>query len=166
MVPNAKWYAVYTKPRWEKKVAETLTSQKIHNYCPLNRVMRQWSDRKKLVHEPLFTSYVFVHVEEKHLPSLRKINGILHFVTWLGKPAIIKDDEIEVIRRFLNEHTNVLLEKTTVKVEDTIKVTKGTFMDQQGTIVAIKNNCIKVALPSLGYSMYAVLERSSVERLN
>jgi transcription antitermination factor NusG len=166
MVTKAKWYAVYTKPRWEKKVAETLTSLQVPNYCPLNRVLRQWSDRKKMVYEPLFTSYVFVRTEEKHLAPLRKVNGILHFVSWLGKPAVIKEEEIEVIRQFLQEHTNVVLEKTTVRIDDTVKVTKGTFIDQQGTIVAVKNNSIKVALPSLGYFMYAVLERTSVERVD
>jgi hypothetical protein len=53
---ETKWYAVYTRPRWEKKVAEILTDKKIENYCPLNKVVRQWSDRKKIVHEPLFTT--------------------------------------------------------------------------------------------------------------
>ena len=97
------WYAVYTKPRWEKKVAETLTNQKIHNYCPLNRVLRQWSDRKKFVYEPLFTSYVFVRVAERQLARLNQLDGILQVVYWLGKPAIIKEEEIEVIRQFLHE---------------------------------------------------------------
>jgi transcription antitermination factor NusG len=166
MVKDAKWYAVYTKPRWEKKVAENLTSHKITNYCPLNRVVRQWSDRKKIVYEPLFTSYVFVFIEEKQLLSLKKVNGILSLVSWLGKPAEIKDEEIEVIRQFLNEHKNVFLEKATVQLHDTVKVTKGTFTHQQGTIIAVKNNSIKVALPSLGYLMYAVLERSSVEKVH
>ncbi|MEI9958604.1 MAG: transcription termination/antitermination NusG family protein [Ferruginibacter sp.] len=58
------WHAVYTKPRWEKKVAALLEARGIEYYCPLNKVVKQWSDRKKVVLEPLFKSYVFVHVEE------------------------------------------------------------------------------------------------------
>jgi transcription antitermination factor NusG len=160
-----RWYAVYTKPRWEKKVAEMLTSQQVQNYCPLNQVVRQWSDRKKTVYEPLFTSYVFVYTQEKLLGQLRKVDGILNLVCWLGKPAVIKDEEIEVIRHFLNEHKSVVLEKASIRLYDTIKITKGTFIDQTGTIVAVQNNTIKVALPSLGYFMYAVVEKSSVERV-
>ena len=38
MNENKKWYAVYTRPRWEKKVAEILTRRKIENYCPINKV--------------------------------------------------------------------------------------------------------------------------------
>jgi transcription antitermination factor NusG len=160
-----KWYAVYTKPRWEKKVAKALTTQGITNYCPLNQVVRQWSDRKKIVHEPLFTSYVFVYVQEKQFPLLKKLDGILHLVCWLGKPAVIREEEIEVIRQFLQEHGQVRLEKTTVRLNDTIKITHGTFVNQQGAIVGFQNNNIKVALPSLGYLMYAVLDRSSVEKI-
>jgi transcription antitermination factor NusG len=146
-------------------VAELLTSQQVQNYCPLNQVVRQWSDRRKTVYEPLFTSYVFVHTQEKLLGQLRKVDGILNLVCWLGKPAVIRDEEIEVIRQFLHEHKNVVLEKASIRLYDTIKITKGTFVDQTGTIVAVQNNTIKVALPSLGYLMYAVLEKSSVERV-
>jgi transcription antitermination factor NusG len=160
-----RWYAVYTKPRWEKKVADTLTTQGIHNYCPLNRVVRQWSDRKKTVQQPLFTSYVFVYVQEKQFVQLKKLDGILHLVCWLGKPAIIKEEEIEVIRHFLREHRQVRLEKAHIRLHDTIQITNGSFAHQQGTIVGFQNNSIKVALPSLGYFMYAVLDSSSVEKV-
>ena len=62
-----QWYAVYTRPRWEKKVASLLTKKKIENFCPLNKVVRQWADRKKTVYEPLFTSYVFVNTSETEM---------------------------------------------------------------------------------------------------
>ena len=68
---SLQWYAVYTKPRWEKKVADLLTKKQIENYCPLNRVLRQWSDRKKVILEPLFTSYVFVRISESNQLAIR-----------------------------------------------------------------------------------------------
>jgi len=107
---NTHWYAVYTKPRWEKKVAEVLTRNSIENYCPLNKVLRQWHDRKKVVQEPLFTSYVFVKVEESRFSELRRIGGVLNLVYWLQKPAVIRDEEITMIRKFLDEYTDVQLD--------------------------------------------------------
>ena len=98
MNENKKWFAVYTRPRCEKKVAEILTRKKIENYCPINKVFRQWSDRKKVVYEPLFTSYVFVRISEREITSLKQSNGIINLVYWLGKPAVIHDSEIEVIK--------------------------------------------------------------------
>jgi transcription antitermination factor NusG len=161
---NEKWYAVYTKPRWEKKVSEVLTSKEITNYCPLNRVTRQWSDRKKIVHEPLFTSYVFVRLTDKQISEIRQVEGILNLVQWLGRPAQIRDEEIETIKRFLNEYNNVQVSKE-VAINDAVRITTGSLQDREGTIVNIKNNMVQIALPSLGYILYADLEKANVCKL-
>src|SRR5579875_3926250 len=110
MVTDLNWHAVYTKPRWEKKVAALLTEKNIVNYCPLNKVRHQWCDRKKIVWEPLFTSYVFVRVAASNLLSVRQTDGVLNFVHWRSKPAVIKDEEIELIRQFLIRHEQVGVE--------------------------------------------------------
>jgi transcription antitermination factor NusG len=158
-----KWYAVYTKPRWEKKIAEDLASRSIHNYCPLNRVIRQWSDRKKIIYEPLFTSYVFVRVTEKQFSQVREVDGIINFVYWIGKPAVIREHEIEIIQRFLNEHKNVHIEHTAVSKRDIVRVIRGPLMESEGIIVDVKNKTVRVELSSLGCLMYAELEKSSIE---
>jgi transcription antitermination factor NusG len=160
---ETKWHAVYTKPRWEKKVDEILGKKNIESYCPLNKVQRQWSDRKKIVQEPLFASYVFVHVEEKVLPELKKVDGILNLVYWLGKPAVIRDHEIDVIRRFLNEHMNVHLEKALVNLNDQVRITSGPLMELEGQVIAVRNKTVKIILPSLGYQMVAEVSADNLE---
>jgi transcription antitermination factor NusG len=65
------WYALYTKPRWEKKIHKLLQQKGIESYCPLNKVRRKWSDRIKVVEEPLFKSYIFVRVEESLKTEVR-----------------------------------------------------------------------------------------------
>jgi transcription antitermination factor NusG len=157
-----KWYAVYTRPRWEKKVAEILGRKKIENYCPLNKVVRQWSDRKKIVFEPLFTSYVFVKAAEKEHLEIRKVDGIINFVYWLSKPAIIRNEEIDCIKNFLNEHNNVRLEKTLININTTVRITQGPLMEHEGKVIAIKNKTVKIVLPSLGYMMIAEVEKTNV----
>src|SRR5574338_738083 len=158
MSENKKWFALYTRPRWEKKVAEVLTHKKIECYCPINKVVRQWSDRKKIVHEPLFTSYVFVRVADLELTSMRQTHGVINIVYWLGKPAVIRDNEIDIIKRFLNEHINIQLEKTPVNVNDRVRILGGPLMEMEGQVLSIKNKTVKVLLPSLGYMMYAEVE--------
>jgi len=160
---EAKWYALYTKPRWEKKVAEVLFRKKIENYCPLNKVLRQWSDRKKIVLEPLFASYVFVKAAEKNHSEIRKMDGIINFVYWLNKPAIIRDEEIESIKDFLKEHANVRLEKTSVNINDRVRITRGALMEYEGQVIDIKNSTVKVILPSLGYMMVAEVEKKNIK---
>lgn len=161
-----KWFAVYTRPRWEKKVSELLTKRKIENYCPLNKVKRQWSDRKKIVQEPLFTSYVFVRINEMQQSEVKAIDGIVNMVYWLGKPAVIRDIEIEMIKRFLEEHVNVQIEKTAVNVNDIVRVISGPLIDNEGQIRAVSNKSVKLTLPSLGYMMMAEVELSKIEIIN
>lgn len=166
MIENKKWYAVYTRARWEKKVSDILTRKSITNYCPLNKVMKQWSDRKKLVLEPLFTSYVFVHIAEQDFLSLRKTNGVINLVYWLGKPAVIQDFEIDTIKRFLNEYENVKLQKTSINASDRVRIIGGPLMAYEGQVLSVKSKTVRVALPSLGYLMCAEVETANVELIS
>jgi transcription antitermination factor NusG len=163
MLTQKKWFALYTRPRWEKKVSYLLNRQKIENYCPVNKVQRKWSDRKKIVLEPLFTSYVFVNIDETQLLATKSTDGVINFVHWLSRPAIIRDEEIETIKQFLNDFNNVQLEKIPVKINDTVKIIRGALMEHRGQVVATKNKTIKISLPSLGFMMYAEVESSMVE---
>lgn len=157
------WYAFYTRPRWEKKVFELLTKKKIVAYCPLNKVIRQWADRKKTILEPLFPSYVFVQLDASEMIRAKETDGVINFVYWLTKPAVIKDAEIDAIKNFLNEYDNVYLEKNAVNVNDTVRIIRGPLRDYEGNVVSIKNNNkIVVSLPSLGYMMIAEVQRSNV----
>lgn len=155
-----KWYALYTRPRWEKKVDGLLREQGIESYCPLNKVRRKWSDRIKLVEEPLFKSYVFVKVDEKGKTLVRMTNGVINFVYWDGKPAIIKDKEIVSIKRFLNEYENV--QAIDLKPRQRIVVTAGPLMDQRGEIIELRNKTAKVAIDSLGYVLVANIDKSKL----
>lgn len=158
-----KWYALYTHAKWEKKVASIFTKKNIENYCPLNKVLRQWSDRKKIVHEPLFTCYVFARVCEKERISVLQTDGVLNYVSWQGKPAVIRDSEIEAIKNFLLEHSNVTLEKLHIDVNDRVRITHGAFMEHEGTVMEVLGKTVRVALPSLGYILSAEISKSHVE---
>ena len=115
------------------------------------------------MHEPLFTSYVFVRVEEKRLNELRRITGVLNLVYWLQKPAVIRDEEIVMIKKFMNQYTDVQLEKTLVSVNDVVRVINGPLMEQEGNVLAVRNRTVRISLPSLGYIMVAEVERQNVE---
>ncbi len=165
MIENRKWYAVYTKPKWEKKVSELLAKKKIENYCPLNKVMRQWKDRRKLIMEPLFTSYVFVHLSETELWHVKATDGVINLVYWLSKPAVIRDEEIETIQRFLNDYENIHLEKARVNPSDVVRVIGGPLMHLEGNVLEVMNKTVKVLLPSLGYHMVAEISITNLEKV-
>jgi transcription antitermination factor NusG len=157
-----KWLAIYTRPRWEKKVNGLLQEKGVESYCPLNKVRRKWSDRYKIIEEPLFKSYVFVKVNEAERKEVRLTNGAINFVYWDGKPAIIKEREIAAIRRFLDEHENVEVREMEVRLNQRVRITTGTLMDQEGKITEIRRKTVRVAIDSLGYILIAFIDKTKL----
>jgi transcription antitermination factor NusG len=116
---------------------------------------------------PLFSSYVFVRVFEKDLMGLKSItSNIVNLIYWLGKPAVVKDQEIDNIKYFLNEHSNIKLEKRNVDINEEVLIMRGSFYNQYGIVRTVKNNSVVVSLPSLGYSMIAEIPISNIKILN
>lgn len=165
MEPTKNWYAVYTRPRWEKKVAEYLLEKGIEHYCPLNKVTRQWSDRKKVVMEPVFKGYVFVKPIEEKKWDVRKIPGILNYVYWLGKPAIIKEEEIITIKKFLNEFHDVVVEKRELVVNSTVRITQGVLMNYEGMVIEVFGNRAVVKIDTLDIQLSAHFDKKNLELL-
>ncbi len=153
------WYAVYTKPNWERKVSGNLTRKKIENYCPLNLPKQDEDHRKKVELKPLFMSYVFVQANEETLSTIKKTNGVLNLVYWLGKPAVIREEEISTIRCFLSQHPHVALERSDVQLDEPVKFVKEPIIYEGGHIV----DSIKVTLPSLGFTLAAEIAPGNVE---
>jgi transcription antitermination factor NusG len=145
------WYAIYTKPRWEKKVNMVLERKGVEVWCPLQKVRKQWSDRKKVVEEPLFKSYVFVRINNTERTNVLMTDGVLNFVYYVGKPAIIRDEEIEVIKKYLSEEqATISIQSLNSLDENTrIKVNHGIFMDSTGTVVKGGKKKVYVKLQSL-----------------
>ena len=144
------WYVVYTKPKWEKKVAEQLTKSGIECYCPLIIQERQWSDRKKKVEVPLFNSYVFVHLEESSRNSVFLSTGVVRYLFWLGKPAIVREDEINVIKKWLNAPDASEFSIESYKIGDSVKIESGPFSDQKAIVKEVTHSHYVLVLESLG----------------
>lgn len=160
------WHAVYTKPRWEKKVAALLESKGIEYYCPLNKVVKQWSDRKKTVLEPLFKSYVFVQVAEDKKWELLNITGILNYVTWLGKPAKIKESEIATIRKFLKEFNSVEVVDGPLEINSKVQVKQGALMNYRGILLQISGNRASVRIESMGLQLITLIDKKHLEKVD
>ncbi len=159
---SKKWLAIYTRPRWEKKVNQLLTEKGFESYCPLNKVKRKWSDRIKVVEEPLFKSYVFVKVAEKERTEVRMTSGAINFVYWNGKPAVIKEKEINAIRRFLNEYAYVEARPMDVRLNQRVRIINGTLMDKEGKVLELRHKTAKIAIESLGYILVAYIDRTKL----
>lgn len=161
------WYAIYTKPRWEKKVNQLLLNKRIESWCPLQKVERQWSDRRKIIEEPLFKSYVFVKINKAENLEVLQTDGVLNFVYYLGKPAMIREAEINLIKSYLQEKDVVISTQSWEAISEDMKVQvkQGVFMDNTGTVVRASKKRIFVRLDSLGQVMIVEFPKEHVSPL-
>ena len=155
MENDKQWYALYTKPRWEKKIDSVLIKRGIESWCPLNRIERQWSDRKKVIEEPLFKSYIFVRINLIDKVKVLSVDGILNFVHYIGKPAVIRDEEINMIKHYLSEKEAIvsLIAKEGFEESTKVCVKHGVFMGKEGTVLKNAKKKVFVKLESLGQVM-------------
>lgn len=144
------WYVVYTKPKWEKKVADKLRQLGIECYCPLITQVKQWSDRKKKVEVPLFNSYVFVQIADSERSSVFQVAGVVRYLFWLGKPAIVKDEEITIIKTNLKSPNISDVSVSAFQVGDKIKLETGAFSNQSAIVQEVTNNYYTLVLETLG----------------
>lgn len=142
-----------------------LTEKKLESYCPLNKVRKKWSDRMKTVEEPLFKSYVFARVNEEEQAKVRMTAGVMNFVYWQGRPAIIPAREIETVRKFLNEYENVVAEPLELKERSRVTINQGLFMDHEAQVLKIEGNRVKVVIESIGYSLIASIDKKNLSTL-
>lgn len=159
------WHALYTKPRWEKKVANLLDEQGFTNYCPVMKVVRQWSDRKKTVLEPVFKGYVFIQCTKEKLWESLKVPGVLNTVRYLGKPAVIRDEEMNTIRKFLNEFEDIRVENVSLEENARVRVRTGVLMDYEGVVIEVLGSRAVVRIDSLSLQLSARFDKKNLEKL-
>jgi transcription antitermination factor NusG len=152
------WYAVYTKPHSEKKVTAILKKKKIECYCPMIGMMKQ----KRIVYQPLFTSYIFVSIPQGKLKVINHTNGVVNFLYWLDKPVVIKNDEIEAIKRFVHDHENIKLEKIDT-IYDRKPFTDKSLITIEERMIPVKNETVKILHTSLGFSIIAEVDEVAAE---
>ncbi len=144
-----KWFVIYTKPQFELKVAQSLEEMGIQAYCPVTTQIKQYSDRKKKVIKPLLRSYVLVRIADRDRNQVFSIPGVLSYVFWLGKPAIVHDREIELMENTLaGVYESISI--TNLEKGATYNVSEGPFKGQEGKIINLVKNKIQIELPSLG----------------
>lgn len=152
------WFAIYTRPKNEKKVAFCLEKMGIEAYCPMITQVKQWSDRKKKVKMPLINSYVFVNINEKDRNLVFEVPGVVRYLFWLGKPAIIQEHEILALKESLNEIISSV-EVEGIKTGDVLTISKGPFIGKEGVVSQVEKNKIRLVLKELGFLITITKEK-------
>lgn len=161
-----RWYAVYTRSRGEKKVAELMHKNGYQVYLPLVKTLRQWSDRKKKVEVPLISSYVFVKVSEKEYYSILNTPGALAYVTFEGKAAPIRESQMEAMRMAVEGNLDIELTQEGIGLGERVKIISGPMKGAEGEYIETvhKHNFI-INLDHIGFSLKVEVGANDVVKL-
>jgi transcription antitermination factor NusG len=152
---NLKWFAFYTAPRAEKKIADRLAKLNIEHYLPLLKTLRQWSDRKKMVIEPLFKSYIFIRLPEQDIRNILPVEGIIKVINFGGIPQSIPEEQLSYLKLLL-ENPDAIEIHNTISIGDKVKVTQGPLTGVEGVLLknAEKNFIVNIDIVGHSVSVY------------
>ena len=162
------WHALYVRSRSEKKVLSQLQEMGIEAYLPLVTKMKQWSDRRKKVEEPLFKSYVFVYSNALEYHSILNVYGVMRFVTFEREAVVVPDNQIVAIKKFVEgyEHGEEYKMRNTeeLKVGQKVRIINGPMKGLQGRLETIYNKRhLIVYIDVVGQYLPLHLSRAKVE---
>jgi transcription antitermination factor NusG len=161
------WFVICIKPRYDKIITEALEKIGVVNYCPYYESIRQWSDRRKKIYIPLFSSYMFVQLEDYSQEKMKvlSVSGVSKFLWFDNKPCIIKSEEISEIKNFLSDYKGIKPEVQLLPGQSAT-INKGVLSNHSGQIKFMQGNKAFLVLSSLGCYFTAVVPVNVLETDN
>lgn len=159
-----RWHALYTRSRHEKIVTRELAKHKIETFLPLRKIKRHWSDRVKLIEEPLFHGYVFTRIPISKKITVLNTYGAVSFVHFgPNLPAIIPEKDIFALKQF-SEQDLPMDPFPYLKEGQRVYIRSGVFKGVEGFIVRKNNQCrLVISVDVLQQSVSVEVDQASVE---
>ncbi|WP_109438417.1 MULTISPECIES: UpxY family transcription antiterminator [Aquimarina] len=158
------WYVLYVRSKQENKVYQSLKEKGLDVFLPMTTVIREWSDRKKKLKVPLFSSYVFVNINSKmDFYMATSADGACTFIKFGKEYAVVKKSEIENIRRLVSMDGIKDLQSnySLPHLGETMKISYGPLEGLKCKVERVDDNFkIQVSINSLRQSIYATIPLS------
>lgn len=163
---NHKWFALYTKSRTEKKVYTELVEKGITTYLPLEKKLKQWSDRKKWVEEPFIRSYIFVNIDVSNMDQALNTPGVVKVVRFEGKPAPVQEKQIDIIKSILNSKEEYEVCSETFAPGEKVRVEEGLLKGLEGELVYHLNKYkVLVRIESINQNILIRINPSNLKKV-
>jgi transcription elongation factor/antiterminator RfaH len=160
------WYVTYTCPRHEKHVAQQFERRGISFFLPLYKSTRRWKDRKKQIELPLFPGYVFVQMKSENRVDLLRVPGVVHLVSFQGKPAPVAGEEFEILRRGL-AGSSVLRPHPYLKAGRKVRIRSGPMAGFEGILVRRKDSArVVLSISLIERSVAVEIDETDVEAIS
>ena len=162
------WHALYVRSRMEKMVLSQLEDGGYKAYLPLITQVKQWSDRKKKVEEPLFKSYVFVYSNEREYIPILNVYGVIKFVTFERQAVVVPENQILAIKKFVTDFERgeeyKMMNDEELKVGQKVRIINGPMKGLTGRLETIYNKRhLIVYIDVVGQCIPVHIPRAKVE---
>ena len=157
------WLVIYTKPRQEKKLAERLTQLGYEVYCPTQRIKKRWSDRWKWIEQPLFTSHLFIQMDPESRDAIYFVPGFVRFLFWLKRPAQVRPQEIDTLKRWLNDFTPEAIHVEHFTPGQSLRIQSGPFQGHDAELIEQRGESMVLHLPSIQLQVKVDRRRTEVQ---
>ena len=163
---DKQWIVVRSKPRSEKVAHNELVKKNIEAYLPLLKERRKWSDRKKWVEFPLFSSYLFARIDIKDSIFVLQTQGVNTIVKFGKQIAIVQNSVIEAIR--LAMEGGYQLEPVEYFVEgNQVEVIAGPMKGVKGIVAKLKGqNRLIIKIDAIQQALSIQIESKFIRNLN
>jgi len=163
---NINWYVLVTRSRHEKKCELMLQKKGFEVFLPLQKVIRQWSDRKKLVDVPLFPGYLFIRYDESRRPEVLSIPGVVRFVRYVDNDATIPESQINAIRMAIDESIDMDVTEIQFSEGEDIQIISGPFRGLFGKIIQYKSRKkIMISIDIIGKTILLESGNTRIEKV-
>jgi transcription antitermination factor NusG len=156
------WLVIYTKPRWEKKLADQLAAKGFTVYCPTQRVKRRWSDRTKWIDQPLFSSHIFIHIEPERRDAVYFTPGFVRFLFWNKRPAQVRETEIDTLKRWLNDFDHEAISIQPLASGSHVTVKSGPLQGREATVLEQRGTKLELFLEDLQVKVSVDLSKTEL----
>jgi len=162
-VAEQNWYALYTCPRHEKRVAQQIEQHRIACFLPIYRSVRRWKDRRKELELALFPGYVFVRIALPDRLRVLQLVGAVRFVSFNGHPVPLPNGEMESLMSGLSSGVRAEPHPY-LQVGRRVRVRSGPLAGAQGILVRRKDKFrVVLSLDLIMRSVAVEVDESDIE---
>jgi len=160
------WYAVYTNSRAEKRVSDRINEMNIETFLPLQKTLRQWSDRKKVIEKPLISSYVFVRAMPREFFAIRTVDGVVKFIMIQGKPIAIPEQQITNLRILCGSDAQVEVSSDVYAEGDKVEVIVGSLTGLRGELIRVgRKHKVIIRIIQPGMNLTVDIKSNAIRKL-
>jgi transcription antitermination factor NusG len=132
------WYAIQVRRNHERITATHLEDRGYETFLPLYKSRRRWSDRVKEIELPLFSGYLFCHMDPANRLAALTSPGVVRIVGIGKAPIAVEEREIDAVRAIVESKFQAEPYEF-LQVGERVQIGQGPLRGLSGILLAVED---------------------------